>query len=221
MRLIRLSIAVALTACSACNRTEEHQPIVLATADTISLDSCARLDREGIKADSAIFFPDQPIPPVRTGDWNDIKRATADRFTIDVPNVASIVRRKSDGSYRITDFPGCISYCDITIVLENDSVSRSLDNYIANSATWDSMKKHPPIHGGPRPAQDINVGGEQARVFYTAGCPDCQDGQIFAKRDRTVAHISYLVGDINGFQPGLVCRVKRVASTFQWRDTEF
>src|SRR6476469_9524770 len=153
MLRIRLSLAISLIACSTSERTEEHQPIILATADTISLESCARLDRGAIPVDSSIFFPDQPLPPVRRGEWDDIKRIKADRFTIDVPDVASVVRRKSDGAYFINDFPGCRGNCDITIVLKSESGSRSLDDYIATLALWDTLKRRAPIDGRPIPPQ--------------------------------------------------------------------
>ena len=45
---------------------------------------------------------------------------------------------------------------------------------------------------------------------------DVRAGEIVAIRNRTVAHLAYNLDDRNGYQPGLVCRVVRAASTFHW-----
>jgi hypothetical protein len=47
-------------------------------------------------------------------------------------------------------------------------------------------------------------------------CGDCTSGEIVTKRGRTVAYIAYSIDDRDGYQPGLICRFARVASTFAW-----
>jgi hypothetical protein len=49
-------------------------------------------------------------------------------------------------------------------------------------------------------------------------CGDCTSGQVVVKRGFDVAHIGYSLDDRDGYHPGVMCRLARVATTFRWME---
>jgi hypothetical protein len=39
---------------------------------------------------------------------------------------------------------------------------------------------------------------------------------VIVRRGNTVAHIGYSLDDRDGYHPGVMCRLARVATTFRW-----
>jgi hypothetical protein len=186
----------------------------VATADTISLDSCVSLDRLARTPKGMPELGDK-VPPPNPGTWTDVKRVALDSFSIEIPRVASVRHRDAHGSYLITDLPTCRYSCAIEVSLSHDFIGKTVDDYVARLPVADDTGNPATADGIVGTPKAVTVDGNKGLMIQT-DCGDCIAGEIVAIRNRTVAHLAYNLDDRNGYQPGLVCRVVRAASTFHW-----
>jgi hypothetical protein len=89
-------LIAAAAALAACDRTRSEPPprqaparIASAAADSIALDSCARLDAQARPQQRAAESA-HADPPPHPGSWTATKRLTFDGFSIDVPAVVTL-----------------------------------------------------------------------------------------------------------------------------------
>ena len=210
----RFAFTVTLAVAISCSQTSHDQSaLAIATArDTISLDSCASLDANGAPQ-NRVLEPGETIPPAHAGSWAATKRVVRDSFQLEVPSVANVGFKDGQGTYWVADLPGCRYFCVLGITFQTDSIDRSLDQYVASLRVVDTGKDADPEIPGP--PHSIRLAKSDALIMSTP-CGDCTSGQIVTKRGRTVAYIGYSLDDRDGYQPGLLCRFARVASTFAW-----
>jgi hypothetical protein len=183
-------------------------------SDTISLDSCARLDRES-RPMNAVHEPYEDIPKPHPGSWKSVKRIVRDGFSLEVPMVATFGAAGSEGAYAITGFPGCRYYCDITVSLESVAPTMTLDQYVAKRRLVDTTTNPDAADWIPGPPREISVHGERG-LLMEIPCGDCTGGEIVTLHDAKIMSINYTLDDREGQQPGLECRLTRVATTFEW-----
>ncbi len=210
-------VAIALLLATACSRADRAQSTIaaLAAQDTVSLDSCATLDAKSAPQ-RRVLEPGETVPPPHQGSWTATKPAGLDSFRIIIPTVARTRLDSTRGSYFISELPGCRYFCGLEIDFIQDSVDRPLEDYAATLRIVDTAED-PDAElwrpGTPRPIRLTHADG----LIMETPCGDCTSGQIIVKRGHTIAHIGYFLDDRDGFQPGLVCRLVRTASTFAWR----
>ena len=190
-------------------------PADVFVTDTTGLDSCARLDA-GARRQANASLPEDALPSPRPGSWADAKRVTLDSFSIEIPAVARARTRDEDGSYWVDSLPTCRFFCALQITFSHDSTGRGLDAYADALRTVDSTAGEDAKDWLPGPPSPITVDGDAGIRMETA-CGDCTSGEIVVMRDRRIATIAYNIDDRDGYQPGLVCRLERVARTFKWR----
>jgi hypothetical protein len=138
-----------------------------------------------------------------------------DSFQFTVPTVAIARSDASHGAYYISELPGCRYFCGLEVNFVHDSIDRSLDDYAASLRVVDTARNPDDEMWRPGPARPIRLTRSDGLIMETP-CGDCTSGQILAKRGRTVAHIGYSLDDRDGSQPGMMCRLARAASTFDW-----
>jgi hypothetical protein len=211
-----IGVSAFVLACSPSDaaRSAKGRDSAIAMADTITLDSCASLDRQA-RAQNRMPEPGDTVPPPKAGSWTDVKQVSLDSFSIEVPRVASVRPRDAHGSYWITDLPTCRYFCAIQVTLTHDSLGQTVNEYVARLRVVDTTENPDAVDWIPGPPRAVNVHGDQGLMMETA-CGDCTAGQIVLIRNRTIAHLSYSLDDRDGYQPGLMCRLARAASTFQW-----
>jgi hypothetical protein len=210
----RFAFMVSVVLAMSCSQKSHDQPALASTAtrDTISLDSCAALDAQGAPQ-NRVLEPGETIPPPHPGSWASTKRVARDSFQLEVPSVANVGFKDTQGTYWVADLPGCRYFCALGITFQTDSIDRSLDQYVASLRVVDTAKDpDAEIPGLPHPIQLARSDG----LMMSTPCGDCTSGEIVTKRGRTVAYIAYSIDDRDGYQPGLICRFARVASTFAW-----
>lgn len=213
--LTRCLVSCAALACSA-GRDDGHarSAAIARAADTIALDSCAKLDRLAAPQ-LRVLQPGETIPAPHAGSWDNVKRLNLGIGTIDVPSSTTLGR--TDSTFvAVVDFPTCRYFCDISITLVRDSVNRSLDDYVASFRAVDTTDPNDEPPGPPRP---FRVGPDTGRMMEMP-CGDCGGSDIVVKRGNTVAHIGYNLDDREGHQPGIECRLTRAAATFRWLDSK-
>jgi hypothetical protein len=182
--------------------------------DTLALDSCVRLDREG-RAQNAEPVVGERVPAPNAGSWNAVKRVTGNGFSIEVPTVT--VRDSTHGSYSITGFPGCRYFCSLDVALEIGAARETVDQYVARLRIIDTVNNPDAADWIPGPPRVVSVQGERGLMMETP-CGDCTAGEIVIARETHVARISYNLDDREGDQPGLMCRLARTAASFRWQD---
>jgi hypothetical protein len=210
-------LIAAAAALAACDRTRSEPPprqaparIASAAADSIALDSCARLDAQARPQQRAAESA-HADPPPHPGSWTATKRLTFDGFSIDVPAVVTSRPPDTEGAV-ITDFPGCRYFCAMSVTIRPDSAG-GLDAYVTELRTpssADSTESY--IPGPPRP---IAVGGGHGVVMEDE-CGDCTGALVVTAAPGRIATISFSIEDGEGYQPGLMCRLTRTAATFRW-----
>jgi hypothetical protein len=47
-------------------------------------------------------------------------------------------------------------------------------------------------------------------------CGDCNSAEILVARGRRTAILEFSIDDRDGYQPGIMCRMARVASSYRW-----
>jgi len=213
-----LARALAMTAAcllfAACSRAEHQRAIeTAAKGDTISLDSCAKLDEKAYPQ-SRVLEPGEVIPPPSPGSWTTEKRVTIDSTELVIPVVAKVSTGDAH-TYYVSDLPGCSYFCAVAVTFVTDSLDRTLVEYRATLRNVDLIKDPDAAMGVPGPSRPIRLARSDGLIMETP-CGDCNSEQILTKHGRTIASIAFSLDDREGFQPGLMCRLARVASSFAW-----
>jgi len=211
--LPRCPLVAVLVACTTgCHRDMDRRAPQGTTAaapfvvDSIRLDSCEVLDSENsLPVDSA------DIPPLHPGSWTTVMRVRRDSFSLEVPTV--VEERAHDGAWWLTGFPTCGRNCGLTLRLDRDTLSRSVDDYVARLRSVDTAA-HPDrwIPGLPR---GVSVHGERG-LLMSAPCGDCVEEDLALFGNGQIVSIEASVDNQVGYRPGLLCRLARVATTFRW-----
>jgi hypothetical protein len=136
-----------------------------------------------------------------------------DDFSLDVPTVAVAEPRNASGAYWISQLPGCRVPCAIEVRLDENLETMSVDGYVAQLRSVDSMAPNS-RYLIPGPPSALRMGSARGLIMDVP-CRDCTAGQIIVAIDRRMATIWYSVDDRNEHQPDLMCRLARVASTFR------
>jgi hypothetical protein len=209
-----LALGFVAVACSSSEKPDSRSHDI--RAELVRLDSCTTLD-SAARPQDRVLEAGETVPLPHPGTWETVKRVSLDSFSIEVPTVATVSAANAHDSHWISGLPGCRYSCGMEIILERDSVSRSLDQYVASLRVVDTTTNPDAADWVPGPPRVISVGGERGLIMETS-CGDCMSGQAVVKRGRTIAHIMYSL-DVRDYQPGLMCRMARIATTFQWRST--
>jgi hypothetical protein len=211
-----LAIACALSfGCSghSTDRSTARRSSVAVGADSIPLDSCVALDRLA-RPQNRVFEPGDSLPPPHPGSWTAVKRLSLGAFSIEPPAGTTLGRRDSL-FVAVLDFPTCRYFCALDITLIRDSISRSLDDYVASLRVVDTAKNADAADWIPGPPRSVALGSDRGLAMETP-CGDCTSAQVIVRRGNTVAHIGYSLDDRDGYHPGVMCRLARVATTFRW-----
>jgi hypothetical protein len=218
-RFTLLFVGISALACSASatDRGLERTPARVAALDTIPLDSCAALDHFAT-AQQRVREPGEVIPEPHSGSWADVRRLSLGAVSIDVPNGITLGRWDST-TIAMYDFPTCRFFCALSITLVRDSASRSLDAYAASLRAVDTAADPNASRDLPGPPRPLTVGPERG-LLMTTPCGDCTSSEVVVTRAHTVAHIGYSIDDRDGYQPGVMCRLTRAATSFRWIDAE-
>ena len=212
----RLTALLACAVIVGCSTRPDRRPVQAdgeTAADSIPLDSCAKLDQLGTPQ-ARVLQPGEVIPGPQPGSWADVKRVAFGAFSIEVPAVTTLGRIDS-AFVSVVDFPTCRYFCGINVDLVHDSVYTSLDAYVAHWRDLDTVGDPDAERSGP--PRPIRVGPDRGLVMETP-CGDCGSEDLIVKRGNTVAHISFSMDDREGNQPGVRCRLTRAATTFRWID---
>ncbi len=209
----RLACLISLLACStkATDRAPDGKPSLVAAIDSISLDSCATLDRQS-HPQARVLAPGETIPAPLPGSWSEVKRLSAGPYSLVVPRTTTVARPDST-VVAIFDFPGCRFFCALNVGLVDDSLDRSLDAYVASQRVADSAADPGAVADIGPPPTPIHL-GQQRGLIMDGDCGDCTERDIIVRRGRRVAHIGLSIDDRDGYQPGIMCRMTRVATTF-------
>jgi hypothetical protein len=187
-------------------------------ADSIPLDSCAKLDRLA-REQAVVRQADDPLSPKRPGSWTDTRVDRAVRFTIEVPRAAEELRvvahPAGDTTWAISGFPYCRYYCALSVEFRPLSPNTSAEAYEAGQRAAHDPNDEEAEAWAPGPWRPLTVDGEPGGLVDIP-CGDCTSMSVYTARAGTLATIELSVDDRDGYQPGLLCRLARVAQTFQW-----
>jgi hypothetical protein len=215
MRLHLVTIGLLIT----CSRQSDARRVISDDTGHVAVataaDSCASLDTLAHGQNSALA-PGESIPPRHPGSWSETRRVSAGAFTLDVPKLTAIGRTDS-AHVAMYGFPDCRFFCSLSVTLVQDSADQSLDAYVAGLRPGRSPPdpdQDSDSRGAPQP---LYVGQEPA-VIMEMPCGDCTSREVVTRRGRRVARIDFGIDDRDGFQPGIMCRLTRVATTFRWAD---
>jgi hypothetical protein len=181
--------------------------------DSISLDSCVRLDRSASRQSIGLESGDT-LPERHPGSWSVTRRVESHLFDIDIPAASQSKPVDPDG-IEISSLPLCRFFCDLTVSFSADSTS--LDAYVARMRIVDTTDNPDAADWIPGPPRELTIHGQRA-LYMDRPCGDCTSGYVMLWRKGAVATLEYSIDDREGDQPGLVCRLLRVAYTFRWRD---
>lgn len=211
-----LACIAALLGCSENRgRPRIERAGVAVVPDSIALDSCEKLDRLAVPQ-RRVLLPGETVPHPHPGSWSEVKRLSLGAVSIEVPSVTTVGR--TDSMFlALLDFPTCRYFCAISIALVHDSLDRSLDAYVASLRIVDSVADPDADRDRPGPPRPIGVGPDRGLIMDTP-CGDCGSSDIVVRRGETVAHIDLNIDDREGYQPGVMCRLARAATTFRWID---
>ena len=218
-----LTLALACTHARIDGSSEQAATSSMAgvVLDSIALDSCARLDRNS-RPQNVVRTPDDALPPPHPGSWSDTRRVVLDSFSLDIPRGAEAGRRDhrrfGGGVFHvITGLPSCRYDCSLAVDFLVDVAGMGLDAYVAGLQIDSSSPNHV-AHGQlPGPARAVKVDGSRGMLMDTP-CGDCTSGELLLMRNRTIARVEFSLDAREGYQPGLVCRLERVATSFRWLD---
>jgi len=183
-------------------------------ADSIALDSCARLDRDA-RTQRRVPQAGEAISPPREGSWLATRIAATPRFTIELPAAASPLRLTPDSGFATDSFPGCRYSCIVSVRFRRDSLHEGAGGYV------DRLRRDAIASGEDGadwafgPSRRMHVDGKGA-VLVDVPCGDCSSASVYVSRGDTLAEITYSIDDREGYQPGIACRLARVARSFQW-----
>jgi hypothetical protein len=207
-----LLACLSIGACSSASSAQPAAKSVSKIGVAGAPDSCAKLDAA---ARARGTLEPAPLPPPRAGSWTATHRVTIDAFSLAIPLVARARPRDAHGVYWIDSLPGCHFFCAVDVTLERDSTTGSLESYIAGRRTVDATSNPDAADWIPSPPQYISVGGRRAAIMETV-CGDCTSGEVLFFRSGQIARLEYNIDDREGFQPGLVCHLQQMATTFEW-----
>ena len=215
MKAVIVVLAAAMVL-SACTPRDEPRKTATATARGLpavgATDSCAGYDKAARPQQTAEMTA---LPPARAGSWTVTRKITLDSFSLEIPEVARIHPRDAHGVYWVDSLPDCRFFCALEITFERDSTTQSLESYIAARRTVDTTGNPDAADWQPGPPRYVSFGGRRAAVMETA-CGDCASGEVLFSQSGAVARLAWNIDDREGFQPGLACRLEKVAGTFQW-----
>ena len=183
-------------------------------SDSLALDSCTRLDTRA-RPQNRVRQPGETDPPARAGSWTDTRIDATSRFTLEVPSATSTVRQLSESSFAIDEFPSCRYSCSLQVSLHRDSTAGGASAYVDRLRTAAFSGDAEDSAWAPGPTRYLTIDGLPA-VLVETPCGDCNSASVFAARGDTVVELQYFVDDREGYQPGIACRLARVAQTFQW-----
>jgi hypothetical protein len=220
MPSVRSAIAVSAFATSvivgACIAHDAPATSDTSAAKKVSIldvgDSCAKHDAAARTQQS---MDTTPLPPRQGGSWTVTRRVRLDEFSLGIPVVARARSRDAHGAYWVDSLPGCRFFCALEITFARDSTTGSLESYIAARRMVDTTSNPDAADGQPGPPRYVTFGTQRAALMETR-CGDCTSGEVLFFRAGQVARLAWSIDDREGFQPGLVCRLQRMASTFEW-----
>ncbi len=198
-------------------RLAERHPNAVGS-DSVSLDSCARLDKRA-RAQGRVFQPGESIPPTKPGSWSVTRAEQAIRFTIEVPSATDGMRLVEhpggETIYSILGFPSCRYDCSLSVAFHKDSACASAEGYVARQrSAYDSTNEESAAWAAAS-WRALTVDGRPGGIVEIP-CGDCTSRSVYTARADIIAEIQLSVDDRDGYQPGLLCRLARVAQTFQW-----
>jgi hypothetical protein len=162
-----------------------------------------------------VFQPGESLSPSNPGSWSVTRIERAARFTIEVPAASDTMRilpqPEADTVYSISGFPTCRYYCSLSVAFRKDSARGGAEMYVAQQRS----KYGDTDEDAPGPWRGLTVDGDAGGIVDNP-CGDCTSQSIYTGRADTIAEIQLSVDDRDGYQPGLLCRLARVAQTFQW-----
>src|SRR5262245_37781891 len=97
----------------------------------------------------------------------------------------------------------------------HDSAGSGLDGYVTRLRTPARGEVAGEMDDMPGAPRAIVVNGAR-RLLMETPCGDCTSAVLLLQRGKTLASIDISVDDRDGYQPGLMCRLTRVAATFVW-----
>jgi hypothetical protein len=58
--------------------------------------------------------------------------------------------------------------------------------------------------------------GSDRGALIDVFCGDCNSAEIMVSRGQRTAILEFSIDDRDGYQPGIMCRLARVASSYRW-----
>jgi hypothetical protein len=206
-------VGIAIVACTSSDAATKGGASLASKVGAVGeQDSCARLDTAARAQRTA---ERAPLPPQRAGSWTDTHKVTLDAFSLAIPLVARARPRDAHDAYWIDSLPGCRFICALEVTFERDSTTGSLESYITARRTVDTTSNSDAADWIPQAPQYVSFRGRRAAIMETV-CGDCTSGEVLFFRTGQIARLAYSIDDREGFQPGLICRLQRMAGTFEW-----
>ena len=157
----RLTALLACAVIVGCSTRPDRRPVQAdgeTAADSIPLDSCAKLDQLGTPQ-ARVLQPGEDIPGPQPGSWADVKRVAFGAFSIEVPAVTTLGRIDS-AFVSVVDFPTCRYFCGINATWFMIRSTHLSTWYVAHWRDLDTVgdpdaeRSGPPrpIRVGPHPA---------------------------------------------------------------------
>jgi hypothetical protein len=216
--LAALCVVAAVVACGDAQRTAALASHRSPAAMTLPLDSCERLDAQA-HAQLRVFAPGESLPAPHVGSWVSTTTVDVDGLRLDVPLGVQVNPPNSEHVYALLGFPTCRFECMLTVRVTTDSSHRGLDAELAPLHTHPASSPDNEPPDPPGPPQFLTIGSERAAYMATP-CGDCTSALLVAAHAGRIAHFDLTLDDQEGYQPGLLCRLARVAASAQWPTAE-
>lgn len=200
----------ALPQLTARTPTQDHSKTPI---DSIPLDSCARLDAAARPQNRVREAGDvDPIPTA--GSWTETIEVHDSAGRLSVPKAATVEYRPNPHySMVVRALPGCRYSCSVSVAYGTDlrpSLSVPTDSApAADSTSVDADDWQ------PGPARPILMGSDRGQMMELP-CGDCNSAEILLTRGQRRAILEFSIDDRDGYQPGIMCRMARVASSYRW-----
>jgi hypothetical protein len=175
--------------------------------DSIPLDSCTRLDTAA-RPQNRVPQPGEVDPPPAGGNWTETVEVHDSLGRLAVPKSA-IVSYRPNGHYSLSvgGMPGCRYSCGVSVTY----VTVAPRPAVSPPANPDEDDWQP---GPPRP---IVMGSDHGELREVP-CGDCNSAEIVLSRGQRRAVLEFSLDDREGYQPGIMCRLARVASSYRWSE---
>jgi hypothetical protein len=217
-RWLRVAIAAAGVATIAASACRERHPASDSASHpalgSISLDSCERLDAQS-HPQSRVFAPGESLPAPHAGSWSTTRPIELGGLHLDVPVTVEVNPPNREGVHALWDFPGCRFACGLSVLVTQDSTHAGLDGYLATLHAVSPPEPGDEPAEMPGPARFVSIDGERAAYMDTP-CGDCTSALIVAVHGGRVVQFNVSLDDQEGYQPGLMCRLARVATSARW-----